>query len=87
MNVSETQLDSFKKIKAHMPSIKAKIRGLVAEYHEPLSREEIAKLGGFRLATVCSAVNHLVKEGQLEPVGVMWNAETNRHVQIVQVAA
>lgn len=86
MKANATQLDSYEQIKPRMPSIRSKICGLLAEYQEPLSREEISKLGGFRLATVCSAVNHLVKEGSVKPVGVMWNAETNRHVQIVRVA-
>jgi hypothetical protein len=86
MNVSPTQAESFRAMLPKMPAVKQRVLDVLAEYAGPLSRESIALLSGMRLATVCSAVHGLMKDGALADAGTTYNHETRRNVQVVKLA-
>ncbi|MCL9849231.1 Rha family transcriptional regulator [Ralstonia solanacearum P673] len=51
-----------------------------------VDRWQLAKEGGLKLASVCSVVNALVKNGKLQVVGTKTNPETGMQNELVRLA-
>ncbi|MHA6903303.1 hypothetical protein ACJBUE_20810 (plasmid) [Ralstonia syzygii subsp. celebesensis] len=69
--------------------IKERLKDVVARLlrgDRKLTREEIAQEGGLKLASVCSVVNALVKDGKLKVDGTKRNAETGMQNELVSLA-
>lgn len=69
--------------------IKERLKDVVARLlcdGRKLTREELAKEGGLKLASVCSVVNALVKNGKLQVVGTKTNPETGMQNELVRLA-
>ncbi|WP_247537465.1 hypothetical protein [Ralstonia pseudosolanacearum] len=76
---------------AHVLStgIKERLKDVVARLlrdNRKMTREEIAKEGGLKLASVCSVVNALVKAGKLQVAGTKRNPETGLQNELVALA-
>ncbi|BCL97656.1 hypothetical protein MAFF211491_21080 [Ralstonia solanacearum] len=69
--------------------IKERLKDVVARMlHDgrKLTREEIAKEGGLKLASVCSVVNALIADGDLKRDGTKRNPETGMQNELVSLA-
>lgn len=69
--------------------IKERLKDVVARLlHDgrKLTREEIAKEGGLKLASVCSVVNALIADGKLQRAGTKRNDETGLQNELVRLA-
>ncbi|QMV32566.1 hypothetical protein KMB83_gp46 [Ralstonia phage Anchaing] len=69
--------------------IKERLKDVVARLlrdGRKLTREEIAKEGGLKLASVCSVVNALIAQGDLKRAGTKRNPETGMQNELVSLA-
>ncbi|MHA6907401.1 hypothetical protein ACQUJS_03045 [Ralstonia pseudosolanacearum] len=69
--------------------IKERLKDVVARLlrdGRKLTREEIAKEGGLKLASVCSVVNALIADGDIQRAGTKRNPETGMQNELVKLA-
>ena len=87
MTVRDTSLEAFQKLKASgkYATQGAAVTGCV-ELVGPATRRGLAERTGFELATICGAVNKLIKDGVLVDWELVQDPKTRQRVHLVQLA-
>lgn len=85
MGSMSTKRESYELSKPFLPRMNDTIVTAIAS-EGGLTRSEIAARTGIRLSSVCASVNLLIKEGVLQITGRRFDEDTERNVQVVDLA-